>query len=444
MQKKIILRLGLVGVVATASGASALAVGCSGDDSTNTGPAADSGPADSTGFPDSQTGMDAAHDSNTADHDAAPPPPNAKLTLVHAAPGVPAFRVCFGLVNGTTTIVAPTYEPLPNNPANQGPFPYLGIFPGTGGTLADLGVNYSTIEIVGFIINADKIATHTSAETGEPQCSDLIGTDGTGPADAGPGALVLGTDYFKLPPIPKGTFTPGSSFLLVLEGCEPGNTTASAQAVCGAGYSSTAGNIALQIYQVDNSAPATATMGVQVLHASSAWDGVTGGELSQPIATTFGVTDRTVDGGGGNPPVATLINFGGGPTPDAAAPQTITAADYAGLAAYAISSAPDGGPLVLGVDPDGGTPILNVISAGLTFPQIQSLSGYATVADGGPADPLYLPGKNFVLVWVGDPSQPEFITGQGQPVTDGGASSFNTAYPHFLMFPTDPALPASN
>jgi hypothetical protein len=439
MRKKILLRLGLVGVVAAASSASAFAVGCSSSSSSPVTPT-DSG-ADATEFPDtgadSQTGLDSGGDAADA-----APPPNAKLTLVHAGPGIPAFRVCFGLINAGAVVVAPGFYPLPNNHLNQGPFPYLGIFPGTGGTLADLGVNYDNLEIQGYIVNAEAIAANTDSNTNELDCSHLIGSDGAG-VDGG--GLVLGRDYFALPPIPKGTLTPSSSFFLILEGCVPGITSSSAAAVCGSSYSASTGNIGLAIYQADNSTPAATTLGVQVIHAASAWDGVTSAELEgQAISNTFRITDEAIADGGGNAPIATTINFGAGITPDAAAPQTVVPTDYASLGATITVTAPDGGPLLLGLQTDGGPLIGPITPPAISFPEIQALSGYSTAPDGGVAGPLYLPGSHFVLIWVGDPSQSAYIGADGGPLSQDAGGQFNTAYPHFLMFPSDPVLPASN
>jgi hypothetical protein len=446
MRKKLILRLGVVGVVAAASGASAFAVGCS-SSSDNTGTNGTDSGLDAMGFADSPASDSTTQDSATDAADAALPP-NAKLTVVHAAPGVPAFRICFGLELNSAVIVSPGFFPLPNNAANQGPFPYLGLFPGTGGALADLGVNYSTIEIVGFIVNAEAIANNTSATTNELDCSQLIGTDGTG-VDGG--GLVLGRDYFQLPPIPKGALAPRSSYLLALEGCEPGNTAAAAQAVCGASYSSSTGNLSLELYQLDNSAPAGATMGVQFLHGSSAWSGelqapFAAGGYGQAFASTVNIVDGTVfatDGGGANAPIAANVNAGSPLTPDAAAPQSVVPTDYATTVAVLTDGVPDGGPLEF-PNPDGGGAITLYRSYEFPFTDIQQFSALATLPDGGPAGPAYLPGANFVLIWVGDPSQPMFIGADGGASSPDAGGSFNTASPHFLMFPSDPTLPTSN
>jgi hypothetical protein len=438
MRKKMILRLGLVGVVATAGGASAFAVGCSGDDN-GTGPAADSG-ADVTGFPDSSSDGQANHDSATDSGDAAPPPVHAKVLFVNAAADLPGVRICIGV--GATPQLLPGVFALPNSVATGSPLPYPEIPPGTGGPLPDI-TDLQSLVLDVFLINASKIATNTMASTAELDCPTLLGSDGQGATMDSGIPLVKGTDYFQLPmAIPANTFLHGNVYLATLNGCGPGDTSAGATLRCGASYSATAGNLGLKIYQLDNGTPATATLNVQVLHASQAWDGLLGAQLQgQPLANTFGISDQT-DGATPNAPIATLINYGAPVTPDAAAPQTIVAADYASLAAYVSVSAPDGGPLVLGVGTDGGV-ILGNVTEGVPFTDIQALSGYGTAADGGPADPLYVAGGNFTLVWVGDPTQSEYINpNTGNPAVDGGPSVFNTASPHFLMFPNNPAVPS--
>jgi hypothetical protein len=208
------------------------------------------------------------------------------------------------------------------------------------------------------------------------------------------------------------------------------------------------GNIGLEIYQLDNSAPATTSMGVQFLHASSAWDGVltaaplAQGGLGQAFTNTVSVVD-VADGGAVNAPVAAGVNFGDPVTPDAAAPQMVSEADYASLYLNLTLSAPDGGPLDF-PNPDGGGDILLDRNYPFPFGVVQALSGYATTADGGVAGPLYIPGAHFVAIWVGDPTQPMYIGADGGASSPDAGGSFNTASPHFLMLPSDPVLPASN
>jgi hypothetical protein len=387
------------------------------------------------------------------------PPAHAKITFVHAAPGVFPVRLC--IATGTSPSLAAGVYAFPNNVAQQGSlqyFPYLGLQSGSGATLPDLG-DFEGVDVTLFAINATAVRDDASSMgASEPDCAGLLGANGQG---AGGGGLVLNTDYIELPAIPSGTFTHGASFLVVMEGClggYPSTDLQSAQDVCGSTYDSAhaaqpLGNVGLRVYQVDTSAPPPGTLGIQVLHAASEWDGffvtlplrITGPSRSaQAVANTFGVTDQALDGGGANAPIATLIAYGAPLTPDAAAPQILALADYGMLQAYTTLSAPDGGAIIDSYD-DSMFPATfgyGTVTVTSSFPEIQAFSGHAYAEDGGPAMPLYVPGANYTLVRVGDQEQALYIN-----PADGGASTadaavLNPGCAHFLMFPNDPVVPA--
>ena len=73
----------------------------------------------------------------------------------------------------------------------------------------------------------------------------------------------------------------------------------------------------------------------------------------------------------------------------------------------------------------------------MPLPLIQALSGL-----GLPAAPtVYVNGKNFVFVIVGEAGQPSFSATDGGGPGDGGDGTvFNTRSPHFIAFPTDPVI----
>ncbi len=367
--------------------------------------------------------------------EAAPSAVRAKVTVVHAAPGLYPIRICLG-IETPPELVSIVY-PLPNNAAQQGTAPYLGLFPGTAMTLPDL-TDLAAFDVTLYAINAQLIASDTSAAPGtQIDCPTLLGSNGMG-SDAS--TLVPNVDFVRLQTIPQGTFSHGGSFVVAIEGClaDPHGALGYSTAMCGANWSGGGGNVAAHVFQVDNGAAPTNALGLQIIHAASAWDGLlTADAGGAAIANTFGV----YDGDAALPPVAQGAIFGSITPMDAAAPQAVVVADYASSGLYTLVTAADGGTLALS-DGEGGTTVGNLGPYAFSFTQIQALSGYGTNADGGVVGPLYLPGASFTAVWVGDPRQPAYVAADGGPLAQDAGGVFNGASPHFVMVPSDPTTPA--
>jgi hypothetical protein len=373
---------------------------------------ADSAPLADAGLPPDDVGV----------AETEPAAVRATVTVVHAATGLFPVRLCLGVE--TPPVLISLVYPLPNNVTEQGSAPYLGIFPGTAVTLPNL-TDLAAFDVTLYAVNAQLIASDTSASSadpsGETDCPTLLGTGGLG-SDAS--TLVPNVDYVKLPTIPEGTFSHGNSFVVAIEGCmaDPQGTLGYSTALCGASWVASTGNVSLQVFQVDNQSDAGTALGLQVIHASSAWDGLTAADAGA-ISNTFGVYDGVSDA---YAPVAQGVSFGSITPADAAAPQSIVAADYASSGLYTLVTAGDGGlgPFTF------------------SFPQIQAASGYGTTADGGTAGPLYVAGANFTAVWVGDPRQPAYVAADGGALAEDAGGTFNAASPHFVMVPSSPTPPA--
>lgn len=314
MRKATLFRLGVAAGLLTMGVAGAVAAGCTGDDNTTTdggtkpgtdsGPAADTGPTVDTGTPDTNR----------------PPVPDAgqhaKLVVVHAAPGIPAVRVCFAQgqqddgSDGTVTALSA----LPDTP-NPAPLPYPGIFPGTGGTFPDI-TDLSGIAITPYAVLASSIKDQTSdAGAGEKTCVDLIGSDGKG-------GILHPTDgtYIKLPTIPKSTFKNEHTYLLSVLGCLPDVTDAGFNAaLCGSDWTA-AGNPHVGIAELDRTAvdPDAGDYGIQFAHRSSAIEGVAEPNTGHPPATNGVIPGFLVPPGDAGPEAGpqppSFVQLNGGPS----------------------------------------------------------------------------------------------------------------------------------
>ena len=161
--------------------------------------------------------------------------PNARITVLHASPDFPPFRICFALRFGTLDIVAS----LPPGPDQQVPgLPFTGVFPGTGGVFPDVK-DLSTDTVVVYAIRADKVKDNARDAGAQLKCSDYIGIDaGT--------TLTKNVDYFELAPLPPGTFPKNSSVIIGLTGCLPKAIDPAASVEkCGANYVDATGNLGL-------------------------------------------------------------------------------------------------------------------------------------------------------------------------------------------------------
>lgn len=393
MQKNTWIRLGLGSVVAVATTCGITLSACSGDDTvtdddaTTDGytPPTDSGPGDS--------GPDGGE--------------LAKLIMVHGSPDIPAVRICFsvGLAADLSDQQMSPLPPLPNQ--ISGPLPYPGLFPGTGGVIPRTGTDISSVYIVPYIVSAAKLAALGFVpDAGAPKdCRDALVGDA--------GGLVEGTDYWKLPAIPAGTFTTDSTFLLAATGCLP-NTTVAPSAKCGSDYMANTGNFRIRAFKLDRATPAAGMVSAQFAHASSPIQAV----LMQGVRPAFfhadgGVTPITGQGGGDGGGGGGTVNFG------ELKPQTAAPA--------AVNPATDGfGVLYTGAD--GGTETMAL-----------PLSAIQNLTTGSATPSMFVNGQSYTFVALGDPQEPQFIDMTGDASTpDGGR--FNGRSAHFLAFPNDPPV----
>ncbi len=324
----------------------------------------------------------------------------AKVILVHASPDVPAVRVCFAIGtknDGSDAVLAP-FPPLPDKAVGAQPYP--GVFPGTGGTLPDLGQDLSGKVVVPYAVLASKVSTDVATDGGiaPVACDSLI---------AGDGGLTPGVDYIPLPPIPAGTLKPDTTLLLAATGCFPTAVDSKASAaLCGADYDTQKGNVAIKGFVLDRAVADAQKTGTQAAHLSSQVQGLLQGGNATGITVGVIVADA-----GGYQPVTSNA--------DPVAYGQIKPAPASALSLPPASSA----ELSLGVlDPDGG-PALSVVD--VPFASIYT----ATTGQTQGADQYFVAGANFTFVILGDPTQPF--------VTDAGVNGYGL---HVLAFPNNPPV----
>jgi hypothetical protein len=449
MRRMTLIRCGVASLVLGGMAvAGMVATGCGGDDNgakggggddsgtdgTTTQPTGDDGPAGgddgSPGTrPDGSAGGDAA--------DAGPPAPvHGKVLLVHASAFAPALRFCYGSVNGDAgaVTIVPGVSPAPNTA--------LGVPPGTGGPAADTSVDLAdrTLEI--YAINAAALTSLVADGGPELTCDKLIG-DKALPVDAGGLAspnvagepLQAGIDYWDIGRLPAGTLADGTTTLLAVTGCAPGETTTPGYN-CPMPYDVSTGNLSLSYARLDTTTPLDGgSIGAQFAYASTPF--ASDSTLAGGAAAVAGFYVTTLV-----TPEAGAPADGGDAAVEAAAPVPMTVTRSIALGVTngvppALSVAPtalvpvsgltfDGnsGFFVDGVTVDGG-PTSNPVQVGVPFPSIQAIS--APSADAG----IFANGVGYVFVLVGDPdpNQPTFI---------GDAGQFNLFKAHILAFPTNP------
>jgi hypothetical protein len=435
-----LVRVGLAAVIVGGAFGVISAAGCSGDDN-NGGGGHDSG-TDHSATPDgSSSGGDTGPGPETGTNDTGSDGEGgttnyAKVFLVHAAvdPLAPPLRFCFGVDNsgnGSAVTVAGKIPPFPDYKVSP-LAPVAGLPPGFGGSTATSptlkAFDLAALPIALYAVNAIKIANDT-ADGGpdggaEVPCENLIGSDAKGSVDGGTGTLALGTDYWYLGSIPKGTLAHGTTWVAAVAGCAPGES-GTAAALCGASYNATTGNLKLVPYQLDNTTvvAADAGIGAQFAQASSQWDGVVLGSLggAGTVAGFLLPNATTSDAGADAAPASPYTPFpitGATPAKDDGNLYPTKLATVHGATFdtntlfFAESVAADGGTSFV---PPGCTP--GVSCAGiLPMSTIAALSG-STFANG----------QGYVFMLVGDPNE--------APFTDD-AGTFNGKFVHFLAFPT--------
>lgn len=371
--------------------------------------------------------------------DATMPAPNAKIYLVHAAtdPKAPPIRFCVGLGPNTTggaVTVAGGIDPFPDFPAAGAAV--AGLPPGSGAWASAFkqisSFDLSTLTISFYAIDATQIAGDTS--TGGPDggaelpCEALIGTDALGNGGTGHGTLTLDKQFWMLGTVPKGTFAHGETWVLAVTGCFPGLTPdQAASCLASPPYSNANGNLSLNAWALDDKTAAPADgLGVQLVHASPAWD--------RANATAGGVTTASGFFTGGPGAGSTLFPIAGKESFGSISPPTLASApiplNSAGAGLYASFVGADGGAIQSPSSPLlDSLPVIDALTNGAT---LNTTTGTVTSPAGG----SYAFGHGYAFILVGDPTNPAYIN-----PADGGAATSTTGTlngkaAHFLGIPT--------
>jgi len=389
--KKTWLRLALASLAVTSLGG-ALAIGCTGDDTTpavlpdagNDQNVVDTGKPDTTPIPD-------AGDAST--------PARAKVIIVHAGPGLPPIRFCFAIglkADGSDGIIAPL-APQPDQKSNPAQ-PFAGVFNGTGGPFPDLGLDLSNKALTPYLILASKITTDVKGADGG---SAPVGCDTLIETDAG---LVAG-DIIKLPTIPAGTLANDTTVLLAATGCIASDPVGVGR--CGSTWNNTTGNVAIKGFVLDRKVADAGTMGVQVAHLSSATQGLLQGGATTGVNTALAdtvadaATSLTTSQVWGELKPATAV---AAPLPNAAGTLFMVTVNNPSA--------------------DGGAPVVTA-----PYPLDFVVKTSTGISDAG-ATPYFHTGANFTFVILGDPTASKFL--------DDAGTIFNTGYLHAVAFPSNP------
>jgi len=483
MRKVTMVRLGIAAAITCLGGLGALASGCTSDD--NTGTATDGGTED-TGTnptPDGGGTTDSGGKTDGGGVDSGPVIPDAKLILLHAAPGVGPVRLCIATATGTAApSVAPinaipdTHSSAPpwNPPPAYGPgydggvgavVPGTpGLYPGTIAAVPDIA-SLTQFAITPFVIDANLIANNT-ADGGpdggaELTCDQLIGKNGGG------GVLPAGS-FLQLPTVPAGTFADGTTWLLSATGCLPGfepstlgqGASITAQDICGASFDGGAPNVALSAVQLDTTTVAAdGGWGVQFAQRSSAIEGtpfpIPEGETTHPAASagllpgfiesvTVTLDAGSDDAGDAGPTTITTQTFAPlGATPDTLAATSTALTPVVSVTAnpatslFAVVTLPgsgDGGAPVFTSYPISATGLGDVIA--LPLADVAQLSAWASSTLTAPTG--FVSGQTYTFAFVGDN---DFGVAQlTTPNPDGGSTPVqNPAYDgrgmHIVAFP---------
>ena len=379
------LRYGLASVVVTSGAMGAFLVGCADDDDPIV-PVTDGGDHDG-----STPGEDGGEQP-----DGGPTTPPAKLILVNAATSLGAenpggIRVCFATKTATETDFAPTPFPiLPNEKSNESQL-FPGIFVGQGGSFPNSGANLEQLSIRPYVMNAAALALRgiEGSGTSVPRCDSVIRSFGGDAGVSGDGGaaepFVPGVDYWQLPDIPLGTLKAGHAYILALTGCA---ADAPEGSYCGNGDSDAAyvptgepgvGNLKILIAEIDTTTTvAENELGVQVLNASP--------QFTEHTELPFNPIVANIDGGAAQPvgPEGAAVPFDRNVT--AATPVVKATGLDPASAIFAVAT---------GEGPEAPLPFNNAAGA---QGSIQLFTTGST-----DAAPLYVNGKVYTVVAVGDP-----------------------------------------
>jgi hypothetical protein len=156
------------------------------------------------------------------------------LVALHAAPGLPPFRLCFATALPERVIAMLSMPPVPDTTSASPAFPSIGTYPavpsGTPGLFPGavaalpLASDFSQSSVRPFVVLASSLTSET-ADGGpdggtEDTCEVLLGRHGLGPIDVPtPGRLTPGVDFWQLPTFSAGAFASGGTYLLSITGC---------------------------------------------------------------------------------------------------------------------------------------------------------------------------------------------------------------------------------
>jgi hypothetical protein len=393
------LRFGLASIAIGGTATGALLVACGGDDSSVT-PGTDSGTESdtSTGTDSGGPGTDSGPKTDSG-QDSGPPP--AKLIVINAvtdlgttayppvAPGPlenlqNSLRVCFSSADKANPVDSDfSPAPISVSPSMVPPGstqPYPAILNGTGGPFAGTGTALDGLTIRPYLFNAKRLAERgiTGNDSSVPRCSRILPTlktDAGVTADGGPGpAFVEGVDYWRTGDIPAGALKSGKSYILALTGCS-GDSNALACGPNSDGGTRLPGdqNLRIMILELDTATkPAANEFGVQIVNAAPAW----GTPYTPMLANSDGGTFAATPSGAAAPynPAATapsaMVKVIGLVTPTG-----FIQANGVGSAKVALNNS-------------GGLPSVQALTTGNQSPD---------------AGPIYVNGKAYTFVSVGDP-----------------------------------------
>ncbi len=263
--------------------------GCSSDDEVPVTPPVetDSGVTDTGKVTPTDTGM--AVDTGTATTDTGTPKPDMgtdgplppaapKISIVHAAGGVPtSIKLCIhNSLTGWNALI-------------DTPLPATGLPYGAGGRLDVPASIAPVLPQAGITLYV--VPSTFTPPAGKTKCSELIpiGMPAGTPPPAPAG-------IHKLNSLAAGSFATGKSYVVALTGC-PAGEGATSKAKCGPAYDDTA-NLKATVLTLDNTTAVPATsMGAQFIHLSSHIQTATPAGLIVSFATpAAGGADGGTDG----------------------------------------------------------------------------------------------------------------------------------------------------
>jgi hypothetical protein len=438
MRNKRLLRYGLLSAALFGGALGTLLVACGDDDDVTPNPKIDGGGTDSPITPgnDTGTGQDTGTPGEGGPPDAGTP---AKIYFVHAGTAfgpdsdetgayAGGVRVCFS----TATVPTPadkdfTPTPFPAAPTDAGAGqPYPGLFIGTGGPFSTSGADLETITVRPYLMNAKSLNTrgYVGQDPTVPRCGKLLSDGGVG--DGGPGGapdLEINKDYWQLADIPAGTLKKGNTYILAVTGCaQNANATAGFCGKDNAGATFVPnttpgpGNLKILILELDPNAVAADEFGAQAINLSPQQDAFKA--AVGPWNPTL-VNAAYLDGGdeAGDAAAANTFSLSGGEVPydrNAQKPTPVAVAKIKGLLTASGYFAL--GPAAIPGNGVRGPAKLNNVGAAVPQTTVQFASTGST-----DATELYVNGKTYTFILVGDP--------QLSPATTGSRAM------HYIGFP---------